>query len=422
VRRLWRPILRPRADRKLPDSLQPRAASAAAAALPGGVADPAFLELLSRIDESPFHAGNRVEVFFRGEDAFDAMLEAVRSAREEVLLESYIFKDDATGEVFARALGEAAARGVGVRVLADGFGSFETRRRFWAGLREKGVDARLFHPIGFPPRWLAFRDHRKILVTDRRVAFTGGMNIGAEYGSWSGSAETRARSDAWRDTHARVEGPAAWEMALVFEEGWRRAGGHPIGLESREEDFSAPGAKVMVLDSRPGRGAVESAAVLASIVAGARSRVWITMAYFAPRTRAARYIARASRRGVDVRMILPARTDVWLVRHAGHGFYSGLLAAGVRIFEYRAAVLHAKTMVADGLFSVIGSSNYDFRSFELNAECNFVIRDAATAAAMAARFETDLEACEEIRRSPWKKRPGWHRILDAGARKLAPLL
>jgi len=105
VRSLWRPILRPRADRKLPDSLQPRAASAAAAALPGGVADPAFLELLSRIDESPFHAGNRVEVFFRGQDAFDAMLEAVRSAREEVLLESYIFKDDATGEVFARALG-----------------------------------------------------------------------------------------------------------------------------------------------------------------------------------------------------------------------------------------------------------------------------------------------------------------------------
>src|SRR5262249_25429571 len=151
----------------------------------------------------------RVDVFFRGEDAFAAMLDALRGARQEVLLESYIFKDDATGTAFASELCAAAARGVRVRVLADGFGSFETRRRFWAKLREHGVDARLFHPIGFPPRWLVFRDHRKILVADRRIAFTGGMNIGEEYGSSSPSA--KPRPDGWRDTHARVEGPAALE-------------------------------------------------------------------------------------------------------------------------------------------------------------------------------------------------------------------
>ena len=121
-------------------------------------------------------------------------------------------------------------------------------------------------------------------------------------------------------------------------------------------------------------------------------------------------------------MIFPLKTDVHLVRHAGHGFYSGLLAAGVRVFEYGAAVLHAKTMVADGLFSVIGSSNYDFRSFELNAECNFVVRDAATAQRMESRFEEDLASSEEILRLPWRKRPGWHRFLDATARRMAPLL
>ena len=420
MRRLWRPVLRPRADRKIPSSLRPRAAAAAAEALRDGLADPAFPELLSRIDESPFHAGNAVDVYFRGEDAFAAMLDAVRAAREEVLLESYIFKDDATGTVFAEELCGAARRGIRVRVLADGFGSFETRRRFWGRLREDGVDARLFHPIGFPPRWLAFRDHRKILVADRRVAFTGGMNIGEEYGS--SNPEAKSEGGAWRDTHARVQGPAAMEMALVFEEGWRRAGGERIGLRPVEEDLSSPGARVMVLDSRPGRGAVESASVLSSMVAGARKRVWITMAYFAPKVRAARLLSRAARRGVDVRLILPQKSDVPLVRHAGHGFYSALLRAGVRVFEYGAAVLHAKTMVADGLFSVVGSSNYDFRSFELNAECNFLIRDAATAATMERRFETDVAESREILGPEWRSRPGWHRTYDAFARRLAPML
>jgi cardiolipin synthase len=404
----------------MPRSLRPAPAAAAAEALSGGLADPAFLDLLTRIDESQFHAGNRVDVYFRGEDAFAAMLACVRSAREEVLLESYIFKDDATGAAFAEELCAAAGRGVRVRVLADGFGSFETKRRFWAKLRDHGADARLFHPIGFPPRWLAFRDHRKILVADRRVAFTGGMNIGEEYGSSTPSSGPAAT--AWRDTHARVEGPAAWEMALVFEEGWLRAGGERLGLQPAEEDLEAPGARVMVLDSRPGRGAIESASVLSAIVAGARRRIWVTMAYFAPKARAARLIARAARRGVDVRMILPLHTDVRLVRHAGHGFYSGLLAAGVRVFEYRAAVLHAKTMVADGLLSVIGSSNYDFRSFELNAECNFVIRDGATAETLERRFEADLAESEEIERGAWRRRPRWHRAFDAAARKLAPIL
>jgi len=395
-------------------------AAAAAEALPEGLADPAFLQLLSRIDESPFHAGNRVDVYFRGEDAFAAMLAAVRAAREEVLLESYIFKDDATGEAFARELCDAAMRGIRVRVLADGFGSFETKHRFWGWMRETGIETRLFHPIGFPPRWLMFRDHRKILVADRRVAFTGGMNIGEEYGASSPSPKFAGAT--WRDTHARVEGSAAWEMALVFEEGWRRAGGQPLGIEPGQEDLSAPGARVMVLDSRPGRGAIESASVLSSIVAGSRRRIWVTMAYFAPKERAARLIARAARRGVDVRMIFPQRTDVRLVRHAGHGFYSGLLAAGVRVFEYRAAVLHAKTMVADGLLSVIGSSNYDFRSFELNAECNFVIHDAPTAGVLERQFESDLANSDEIERAAWRRRPRWHRAFDGAARRLAPIL
>lgn len=386
------------------------------AALPEGLADPGFEELLERIDEEPFHPGNRVEVFFRGHDAFASMLAAVDAARTEVLLEAYIFKDDEVGRTFATHLTKAARRGVTVRVLADGIGSFETRRNFWSSLRSGGVDARLFHPIGVPLRALKFRDHRKILVTDRKVSFTGGMNIGEEYGSSLLPVER-----VWRDTHARVEGPAANQMAVVFEEGWKRARGGSIGLRAADE-APGPGVPVLILDSRPRRGVRETASVLAAILGAARRRVWITMSYFAPRTRAIGILGRAAARGVDVRLILPGKSDVPVVRHAGHGFYSDLLRLGVRIFEYQAAVLHAKTLVADGLVSVIGSTNFDFRSFEMNAECNFVIRDAETGGRMERQYEEDLAHSQEIALPAWQRRFVLHRALDGAARRLAPLL
>ena len=380
------------------------------------MADPGFEKLLERIDEEPFHPGNKVEVFFRGSEAFTSMLAALDAARTEILLEAYIFKDDGVGRTFATHLTDAARRGVTVRVLADGIGSFETRRGFWNLLRENGVDARLFHPIGLPLRALKFRDHRKILVTDRRVAFTGGMNIGEEYGSSLLPVER-----VWRDTHARVEGPAANHMAVVFQEGWKRAGGSAIGIHPVEEK-PGPGTPVLILDSRPGRGVRETASILAAIVGAARRRVWITMAYFAPRTRGVGILSQAAARGVDVRLVLPGRSDLEIVRHAGHGFFSDLLRRGIRIFEYQPAVLHAKTMVADGMISVIGSTNFDFRSFEMNAECNFVIQDAGTGGRMERQHEEDVANSREIHPAAWKDRLFLHRAFDGAARRLAPLL
>jgi cardiolipin synthase len=265
-------------------------------------------------------------------------------------------------------------------------------------------------------QFLKFRDHRKILVVDRRVAYTGGMNIGDEYGS-----SLVASDESFRDTHARVEGQTAWEMAIVFREGWQRAGGSPMSLEPLVP-VAAPGARVMVLDSRPGRGAQETAAAVAAIVGASRRRLWITAAYFAPRPRVLQILGGAARRGVDVRLLVPGKSDVPLVRHAGHGFFSGLLARRVRIFEYQAAVLHAKTLVADGRATVIGSSNLDFRSFERNAECNFAILDGAVGSRMEEQFERDLSRSAEIRLSEWRRRGWLHRAGDAAARSLAPLL
>jgi cardiolipin synthase len=359
-------------------------------------------------------------VFHRGQEAFQFMQRAIESARHEILLESYIFKDDATGWEMLELLGQASARGVAVRVLADAFGSLWTRSGFWREMRSRGCEVRLFHPL-FPYFWYQFlRDHRKILVVDRSVAFTGGMNIGEEYGS----PRARKHARAWRDAHARVEGPAAWELALVFSEAWHRAGGTPLEIPSLVVDDAEPvaGASVLVLDSRPLRGHEESASVLSAIVGAARRSVFITNAYFAPRPVAVDVLGDAARRGVDVRLLLPGASDVPIIRHAGHGYFDSLLARGVRIFEYGAAVLHAKTLVADGFVSVVGSTNLDFRSFRFNAECNLVVLDEATGTGMTAAFEEDLAHSEEIRGEHWRRRALGHRLGDALARSLSPLL
>ncbi|MET0620870.1 MAG: phospholipase D-like domain-containing protein [Thermoanaerobaculia bacterium] len=416
-RRRLAPRLRPWAGRRLPAELNASRVGRLAAAFPHGVRDAGFHELLTRIDEAPFSDARRVEVFFDGQDAFAAMLSAVESAREEILLESYIFKDDPTGRRFQAGLIAAARRGVSVRVLADGIGSIETRRGFWKEMADGGVDARLFRPIGFYPLRLLFRrDHRKILVADRTVAFTGGMNIGDEYGS-----SLLPRESLWRDTHCRVEGAAAEELAVVFQEAWAEAGGEPLILSPLASGAERD-PRILVLDSRPGRGQKELASVFASVVAASREKLWITVAYFAPRHRALRILGGAARRGVDVRLLLPGKSDIATVRHAGHAVYSGLLSRGVRIFEYDAAILHAKTLVADGYLSVVGSSNLDFRSIEFNAECNFLILDEATGARLEAAFENDLAHATEIRPGPWKKRGWLHRAADRAARTLSPWL
>ncbi len=416
--RRFRPVLRPAVGRKLPRELRIGRVGRLASALPLGIEDPGFEMLLRRIDGAPFFGGNRVDVFFNGADAFQAMRQSGEAAQEEILLESYIFKDDSTGQRFLDGIKAAAARGVAVRVVADALGSYATRDEFWREMESRGVQLRLFNPL-FEQFWYQpFRDHRKILVVDRKVAFTGGMNIGEEYGSFRPKP-----GETWRDTHVRVTGPAAWEMAVVFQEGWEHAGGEPFEIDSiPAEEAEAPGARILVLDSRPLRGQAESAAVLAAIVAAARRTLWITNAYFAPGHRALRVLEEAADRGVDVRLLLPGQTDVPIVRHAGHGYYGTLLERGVRIFEYQAAILHAKTLVADGLVSVVGSTNLDFRSFLFNAECDLLILCPETAAKMESAFREDLKKSEEVRLEDWCRRPLLKKTGDRMARWLSPVL
>lgn len=431
---------RPRPGRRLPRALRAGRVGVRVRGLEGGLADPGFEALLAEIDDSVVHPGNRIEVYTSGDRAFAAMREAIRGARSELLVESYIWRDDATGRELLDELCRAVERGVTVRALADALGSFETRREFWREMAARGIETRRFHPLVAELWNQLYRDHRKILVADRTIAFTGGMNIMEESGSFpfggrgtgAGSRAApsgpRAGVEPWRDTHLRVEGPVAREMAVVFAEGWERARGTPFEIdpppeaagEARGEE--GEGARVLVLDSRPNRGYAEAASILTAIVTAARERVWITNAYFAPRRAAVRILGSAARRGVDVRLLLPGMTDVPIVRHAGHGFYKALLGHGVRIFEYQPAILHAKSMVADGLASVVGSTNLDFRSFHFNAECNLVILDRPTGVRLEQAFEDDLAQSEEIVLESWQRRGALHKLGDRLARTLSPLL
>lgn len=440
-----------------------------------GVRDEAFRTLVQRVDGGPMHACPPVCLLPDGEEAFARMYRAIAEAHEEVLLETYILRDDRLGVRVQSALLHAARRGVRVCVLADAVGSLETNDAFWTTLEAGGVQVRHFHRIWHHPFEALRRDHRKLLVIDRSIAFTGGMNIGEEYGS-----SIRRRHDAWRDTFVELRGSVADELAAVFAEGWDRARGPALpGLEyvswsegvlyapqgrsrlaalrekllltspfgerlqrqwqrqvqrrlgkrrdkrrgrqvrRRAEPASADESAVLVVDPRPGRGQREMLTVLVALAGAARERLWITTPYFAPPTRALKLLAAAAQRGVDVRLLLPSeRTDVPLVRHAAHGSYSYLLRYGVRIFEYQRATLHAKTLVVDGYASLIGSSNLDFRSFWLNAECNVLLFDEACGASLERVYAADLDGSIEITAAQWRERTWSHRLLDRFARAM----
>lgn len=392
------------------------------------VRDAAFRALVQAATRGPVHAVPPVCAYRDGSAAFAAMHEAIAQARDELLLETYILRDDRLGTAMREALVAAAARGVRVCVLADALGSWTTRHAFWDALTSAGVTVRFFHRLWHHPLSAHRRDHRKLLIADRAVAFTGGMNIGEEYGS-----SLQHRADAFRDTLVRLTGAVVHELAGVFAEGWDRAGGPVLpGLERtswtariiqrwgpRGERRSVPPGTpaadggLFVLDPRPGRGQRAMARVLAALIDGAREQLWITTPYFAPPPRAVRRLVAAAQRGVDVRLLLPSeRTDVPIVRHAAHGTYARLLRGGVRIFEYQRAVLHAKTLVADGHAALVGSSNLDLRSIRHNAECNVLLCDDGWGSALTADMSHDLEGSTEVTPATWQQRGRWHRLVD----------
>lgn len=365
--------------------------------------------------------GNRVELLVDGPAAFRAMFSAIAAAEDHVHLETYILADDEIGQRMADLLVERRAAGVEVAVIFDDFGSSATSDRYFDRLEAAGVKLFRFHPLS-PVEdlrvWrLNQRNHRKILVVDGRVAFTGGMNISGVYARSSFSAPRGSPQDTderWRDTQVRIEGPAVGEFQKLFIETWTRGDGiPPLGRREHFPRLSQTGdALVRVVQNVGGDDDYDIYESYLVVIANARRRLWITQAYFVPDARLLDALKDAARRGVDVRILLPGFTDAAMVLHASRAHYAELLAAGVRLYERQDALLHAKTAVVDGVWSTVGSSNFDYRSFLHNNEANAVIVGRDFGREMERLFVQDLQHSKAILPSEWRRRPLWARLQE----------
>ncbi|GDX79479.1 cardiolipin synthase [Deltaproteobacteria bacterium] len=375
------------------------------------------LKGMTRATLLPPTTGNQVTLLTDNVAAFAAKELAIREAKHSVWAEYYSLHDDATGRRFLEALRARAAEGVEVRLLVDAVGSHDIDEASVARLRAAGGRVEAFHPVNpLRRRWsVHLRNHRKVLVVDGAIGFVGGMNIGDRY---AGSG--RRRSLRWRDTHLRIEGPAARDLARVFDEDWCFMTGECLRLAD-----AAPAkgnTTVAVLPSGPDQP--ENAAALAwfSCIGLAVERCWLTTPYFAPNSAILTALTSAARRGVDVRLLVPVRTDLWLMDLVNRSFYPALVEAGVRVFEYQPAFVHAKTLVADTELSFIGSANVDIRSFQLNFEAGAVIADPGFAGQMERQFLADLEESREVSVGAVRRGSVWAAASQGAAQVLAPLL
>ncbi|AKJ30587.1 cardiolipin synthetase [Caldimonas brevitalea] len=363
--------------------------------------------------DRPVTPGNRVEVLIDGPATYEAMFAAIDAARDHINIESYIVEADGPGDELARRLIAKRRQGVKVNLLYDGFGSVRTSAQYFEQLRRAGVELCEYNPLSplknTLSRALHLRDHRKLLIVDGRVAFTGGINISSVYSAPSSATAGRRASEEseWRDTHVRVEGPVVATLQRLFLDHWC---GQTHGAAQRARYFPQLRAvgehHVGVAACDAGRRRNPFYRALLRAIATAEQRIWVTVAYFVPTRRLLRALCAAARRGVDVRLVLPGISDSWAAMHAGRAHYGRLLRAGVRIYERHDALLHAKTTVIDGVWSTVGSSNLDWRSFLHNAEANVVVLDAGFADALEKVFQRDLQCSTEVQLSDWRGR-GW---------------
>ena len=381
-----------------------------------------LMQLGRATSRSPVTHSNRVTLFTRPHAAYGALEHAIRGAQNHVHLLYYIFRGDAVGRRIRDALIERAKAGVKVRCLFDGLGSIGLTDEFVRPLHEVGAEVAWFLPVRLRllsrtgPARPDLRNHRKIVVVDGNRGFTGGLNVGVEY---AGSDD----EPGWRDTHLGLEGPAAWELQRIFVEDWLYATGQEIDLDPLFTPITARGDdRVQIMASGPDCDWQIIHTLYFQAIASACKRVYLTTPYFVPDDSILMALTTAALRGVDVRLLLPQKSDVRLVLWAGRSYYRELLDAGVRIYEYRPRVLHAKTLVIDGEVASIGSANMDIRSFELNFEANAFIYGRRVAEQLEAAFFADVAQSEPILRHRQQHRAlGW-RLAEGWARLLSPLL
>jgi len=374
--------------------------------------DPQFERAMGVLLGPPIVGTNRFDVLVNGDEIFPSMLAAIRSARSTISFESYIYWSGAVGKAFADALAERARAGVRVHLLLDWIGSNKIDPQQLALMERAGVEVRRFHE----PRWYHLarmnnRTHRKLLIVDGRIGFTGGVGIADE---WSGHAQDPSH---WRDTHFRAEGPVVAQMQAVFMDNWVKVTGNVLHGPGYFPAVDAAGtSRGQVFSSSP-EGGSESMRLmyLLAITAAARS-IDLSSAYFVPDDLTLRTLVAAARRGVRVRIITPGEhMDAETVRRASRAAWGDLLQAGVAIFEYQPTMYHCKVMIVDGLWVSVGSTNFDNRSFSLNDEANLNILDSDFARRQVEIFEQDIARSREITLAQWQQRPLREKLIEHAA-------
>lgn len=365
-------------------------------------------EAIERIYGTPFTSGNKVILLWKGHESFQTIFDAVRNAQEMICLEFYIFRNDETGNELAEILRQKALEGVRVYVLYDHFGSFGTPFRFWRSLKEAGVNIRASRPFQWlSPLSYVYRDHKKLIILDGVKAFTGGLNIANEYRGY----HRLKRSLGWRDTGILLEGPIAKSLLTIFTKSW--CIWKNCSIETGREAPEIPdGLPVIPIFASSSRGRRKMRKLLYYSITKAQKTICFTTAYFTPSRRMLQVLEDAVTRGVTVKLLLPGKSDITAAHYAGRAFFTRLLKAGVEIHTYLGDILHAKTAVFDGLWSVIGSANLDFQSLRRNDEGNVGILDTKFGTRMMDIFQEDLKQSKKILLEEWRRRPLFEKIFE----------
>ena len=372
-----------------------------------------YTAVIESVSESPLTKGNKVTLLVDGAATYAAMFKAVENAGDHINIETYIMEDieDETGRKLADLMLQKQAEGVQVNLIYDSLGSYTTPAAFFQRLRDGGIQVVEFNPINplkARGKWrLAKSDHRKILIVDGKVAIAGGINISQVYTSGlSGRRDKEAVQMPWRDTDVQIEGPAVAEFQKLFLDTWQNQKGAKLPERKYFPALKEEGqALVRVLGSTPGEANRLTFIMYVAAITFAEKSLHMTNAYFAPDSQTVEALTDAAKRGVDVKIILPGTTDSSLAQFAGEYFYSGLLKSGVKLYKRRNVLLHAKTLVIDGVWSTVGSTNMDFWSFSSNDEVNSVILSREFAITMEEMFARDLAESDQVRWEEWKKRP-----------------
>lgn len=367
-----------------------------------------FLHVIQSTCQASIHYGNRVEIFTNGPKFYPAMRAAIRAAETSVNLEAYILRAGEVADMLLETMMERARAGVEVRLVLDAIGSAGLGRARLARLREAGGHVTFYQPITwYRLHRINNRTHRELLVVDGRIAFTGGAGI-ADW--W---LKPEGGRPPWRDTMARLEGPIVAALQGVFAENWLECCGEILTGPRHWPALARTGhTEAMLVKSSPADRATVSRVVFQMLIEGAVREVDISTPYFLPDRALRRALVRTARRGVRVRVAVPgALTDQRLVRLASRRMYRELLEGGVRLHEYRPAMTHVKSLMVDGVWAVIGTTNVDNRSFEHNDEINVAVRNAATTARLREDFERDLAESDEIHLEMWERRPLAEKLL-----------